>query len=121
MSESIRTSMSKVAFFVGLPPSVEEACRSALTNDVGIVALSDASVAGDVVLLARPQLVVGSSAVSAADRAVVNRLASDFGARIIWVPPQASETAIGVLVGGAAEAAFHEPSPDSVLPPSTAA
>jgi hypothetical protein len=87
-----------------------------LRADVGIVALSDASVAGDAVLLARPQLVVGSSCVPAAERAVVDALAGALDARILWVPPQASASAIAQLVDGAASAAFDEPfdrAPDS--------
>lgn len=98
--------MSNVALFVGLPAELDDLCREAIGEQIGVVRAADASAAASVVGMARPRLVVASLSLSQKDRALLEDAAVAIAARTVFLSPTADAMTVERVIQNAVAIAF---------------
>jgi hypothetical protein len=98
--------VSSVALFVGLPPELDDLCRDAIGEQIGVVRAADAAAAAGMVGVARPRLVVATLALGKSDRALVEDAAVASGARTVFLPENADAMTVERIIQNAVAIAF---------------
>jgi hypothetical protein len=100
------TQISNVALFVALPAELDDLCREAIGDEIGVVRAADAAAAASMVGVARPRLVIAALSVSKSDRALLEDACVATGARTVFLSPDADAMTVERVVQSAVAIAF---------------
>lgn len=91
---------------MGLGPELDDLCRDAIGEQIGVVRAADASTAASMMGVTRPRLVVATLSLEPKDRALVEDASVATGARTVFLSPDADAMTVERVIQNAVAIAF---------------